>query len=77
VGPSGHVVVAVAFWNASQTGVAYSATQASTLEEAGPIAGAATISAGSSESSPNALSASVGTSTLTFGAYTLTIDVDA
>lgn len=77
VGPSGHVVVAVAFWNASQKGVVYSATQASALEETGPIAGAATISAGSSESSPNALTASVGTSTLTFGSYTLTIDVSA
>ena len=77
VGPSGHVVVAVAFWNATQKGVIYSATQASALEETGSIAGAATISAGSSESSPNALTASVGTSTLTFGAYTLTIDVNA
>ena len=77
VGPSGHVVVAVAFQNASREGIVYSATQASALEEAGPIAGAATISAGSSESSPNALTVSVGTSSLTFGAYTLTIDVNA
>ncbi len=74
VGTAGSVVVSVAFWDANQNPVAYSATQAATINEAGDP-GAATIGAGSSGSSPNALSLPLGTSVLSCGPYTLTIEV--
>ena len=75
VGTSGSVVVSVTFWDSGKSPFAYSATQASTIEETGQNTGAVTINAGSSGSGPEALTASVGTSTLTFGPYTLTINV--
>ena len=74
VGTGGSVVVSVAFWDAHQNPVAYSATQAATIDEAGDP-GAATISAGSSGSSPSALRLPLGTSALSCGPYTLTIEV--
>jgi hypothetical protein len=75
VGTAGRAVLSVAFWDSSGDPVVYSATQASTISEAGQVSGSATIGAGAWESAPNALTASVGTSTLTFGPYTLTINV--
>jgi hypothetical protein len=77
VGTSGRAVLSVTFWGSSADAVVYSATQASTISESGQVSGSATIGAGASGSAPNALTASLGTSTLTFGPYTLTINVSS
>ena len=76
-GTSGSVVVSVTFRDSGNDPVVYSPTQASTINETGQNTGAVTINAGASGSGPNALTASVGTSTLTFGPYTLTINVSS
>jgi hypothetical protein len=75
VGTSGSVAFSVNFLSAGQSPVVYSSTQASTVSETGQSTGAVTIGAGASGSAPKALSASLGTSTLIFGPYTLTINV--
>jgi hypothetical protein len=77
VGTSGCVVFSATFWNSGKSPVVYSATQASTINETGHSTGSVTISANASGSSPNALTASLGTSTLTFGPYTLTLNVSS
>ena len=77
VGTSGRAVLSVTFWGSSADAVVYSATQASTISESGQVSGSATIGAGASGSAPNALTASLGTSSLTFGPYTLTINVSS
>ncbi len=81
-GNSGTVVFYVVFVNASGSPVVYSSTQSSTITESGHDSGSVTIAAGASSSSPNTLSAShkgasTKTSTLTFGPYTLTINVSS
>lgn len=55
----------------------YSASQASTGDETGGSLGLATVNADPSSSSPDVLTASLGTSTLTFGPYILTVKVAA
>lgn len=77
VGATGSVAFSVTFWNAGKSPVVYSATQASTVNETGHSTGSVTIGAGASASSPGGLTASVGTSTLNFGPYTLTITVSS
>ena len=77
VGTSGSVVFSVTFWNAGKSAVVYSATQASTINETGHGTGSVTINADTAGSSPSGLTASPGTSTLTFGPYTLTINVSS
>jgi hypothetical protein len=77
VGTSGSAVFSVTFWNSSRGPAVYSATQASTINEAGRGAGSVTINANTAGSSPNVLTVSPGTSTLTFGPYTLTINVSS
>jgi len=77
VGTSGSVVFSVAFWNSGQSPVVYSATQPSTINETGSSLGRVTVNANASSSSPNALTASLGTSRLTFGPYILTINVSS
>jgi large repetitive protein len=80
--PSGQVVFYTQFLNSSGTPVTYSSTQPSTITETGQNTGTATILAGASSSSPSTLTAShtgnsTKTSTLTFGPYTLTINVSS
>lgn len=77
VGTTGSVVFSVGFWTAGGGPVLYSATQASTIEETGQSTGSVTIGANESGSSPQVLTASLGTSRLTFGPYTLTINVSS
>jgi hypothetical protein len=82
VGSGGHVAFYATFVNSSGTQVVYSATQASTITETGQNTGSVTIGANASSSSPNSLTAShtgssTKTSTLTFGPYTLTINVNS
>jgi hypothetical protein len=77
VGTSGHVDFSVAFWNSGKSPVVYSATQASTIDETGHSTGSVILNANSSGPSPNGFTASLGTSTLTFGPYTLTINVSS
>jgi hypothetical protein len=82
VGMSGNVTYYVTFVNASGTQVVYSASQASTITESGENSGTVTIAAGASSSNPNTLTAShtgdsSKVSTLTFGTYTLTIQVQS
>jgi hypothetical protein len=77
VGASGSVVFSVTFWNSGNSPVVYSATQASTINETGQSTGSVKINATASSSSPNALTASLGTSTLSFGPYTLTLNVSS
>jgi hypothetical protein len=77
VGTSGRAVFSVTFWNSGKSAVVYSATQASTINETGHGTGSVTINANAAGSSPNGLTVSPGTSTLTFGPYTLTINVSS
>jgi hypothetical protein len=82
VGAGGHVVFYVTFLSSTGTQVVYSTTQSSTITESGQNSGTVTIAAGASSSSPNTLTAShtggtTNTSTLTFGAYTLAINVSS
>jgi hypothetical protein len=77
VGAGGSAVLVVTFTDADQGPGLYSATQASVVDESGQDTGSVTIAAGASASSPQTLTAAVGTSTLTFGPYALTIDVSA
>jgi hypothetical protein len=77
VGTSGIAVFSVTFWNSGRNPVVYSATQASTIDETGQGTGSVTINANTAGSNPNGLTASPGTSTLTFGPYTLTIVVSS
>jgi hypothetical protein len=77
VGTSGRVVFSVAFWNSGKSPVVYSATQASTINESGHSTGSVTINANTSGPSANGLTASLGTSTMAFGPYTLTINVSS
>lgn len=75
VGTAGRVAFSVTFWSSSKGPVVYSATQPSTISETGHGSGSVTINANASGSSPGALTASLGASTLSFGPYTLTINV--
>lgn len=75
VGAGQSVALLVTFWNSNQSPIVYSATQASTIDETGQNTGSVTIRANASGSSPDPLAASPGTSTLTFGPFTLTISV--
>ncbi len=75
VGAAGRIAFSVSFWNGGKSPVVYSATQASTVSETGQSAGSVTIGAGASSSTPGGLTASVGTSTLAFGPYSLTLTV--
>jgi hypothetical protein len=77
VGAGQSVAFVVTFWDSNQGPVAYSATQASTIEETGQSNGIVTIPANASNSSPGTLTASFGTSTLIFGPFTLTIGVSS
>ena len=77
VGTSGSAVFSVTFLNSGKSPVVYSATQASTVNETGHGTGSATINANTAGSSPDLLNASSGSSTLTFGPYTLTINVSS
>jgi Putative Ig domain len=77
VGAAGRAAFSVTFWNAGKGPVVYSATQSSTVHETGQTTGGVTIGAGASGSGPGALTASLGTSTLTFGSYTLKVTVGA
>lgn len=79
---AGSVVVYVTFWDSGKNPVVYSATQASTIAETGQNTGSVIIGANASSSNPNTLTAghsgnSTKTSTLTFGPYTLTINVSS
>ena len=77
VGNAGHLAFSVVFWNATQQPVVYSGTQASKISESGQGTGAVTIQAGASGSSPETLTAPLGTSTLNFGPYSVTVNVSA
>lgn len=82
VGSGGHVTFFATFVDGSGNQVVYSSTQASTIAETGQNTGNVTIGANASSSSPSTLTAShtgsaTKTSTLTFGPYTLTINVDS
>ena len=77
VGTSGRVVFSATFWNSGKSPVAYSATQASTINETGHSTGSVTINANTSGTSPSGLTVSLGTSTMSFGPYTLTIKVSS
>jgi hypothetical protein len=79
-GNGGHVTFSVQFLSASNAPVVYSTTQASTVTETGNNSGSVTIPANAASSSPNTLIAghtggSTKASTLTFGPYTLKINV--
>ena len=67
----------VTFWDSSQGPIVYSATQASTIGETGQDTGSVTIQANASGSGPVPLFGSPGTSTLTFGPFTLTVVVSS
>jgi len=78
--PFGDVTVYATFVNSTGTQIVYSHTQTSTIFETGWNTGNVTIAANASSSNPNTLTAShagnsTKTSTLTFGPYTLTINV--
>ncbi len=80
-GMAGNVVFTVTFVNSSGTATVYS-TQSSTITESGNNTGSVTINGGASSSSPSTLTAShtgssTKTSTLTFGSFTLTINVSS
>ena len=77
VGTSGNLVFSITFWNSSKSPVVYSATQASTVNDSGHSTAGVTINANAAGSSPNGVTAPLGTSTLTFGPYTLTINVSS
>ena len=77
VGTSGSAVFSVTFLNSGKSPVVYSATQASTVNETGHGTGSATINANTAGSSPDPLNVSLGSSTLTFGQYMLTINVSS
>jgi hypothetical protein len=77
VGTTGSVVFSVTFWSSGKSPVVYSVTQASTINETGHSTGSVTINANTPGSSPTGLTASLGTSTLTFGPYSLTINVSS
>jgi hypothetical protein len=77
VGAAGQVAFIVTLWDSNQGPAVYSATQPSVVDETGQNTGKVTIPANGSGSGRDALSASVGTSTLTFGPYVLTINVSA
>ncbi len=76
VGSAGSVVLSVRFVDSGGASAVYSATQASTITEAGQSSSNVTIGADAS-SSPATVTASLGTSTLTFGPYALTLDVSS
>jgi hypothetical protein len=77
VGTTGSVAFSVTFWSSGKSPVVYSATQASTINETGRSTGSVTINANTPGPSPTGLTATLGTSTLTFGPYTLTINVSS
>ena len=77
VGTTGSVVFSVMFWSAGKSPVVYSATQASMINETGRSTGSVTINANTSGASPTGLTAPLGTSALTFGPFTLTINVSS
>lgn len=76
VGPSGSVVLSVDFRNGAGAPAVYSATQASTVAASGPSAGHVTLGAGAA-SAPNALIVAAGTESLSFGPYTLVVNVSS
>jgi len=78
--PFGDVTFYATFVNSTGTQVVYSHTQASTIFETGWNSGRVSIAANASSSNPNTLTVShagnsTKASTLTFGPYTLTINV--
>ena len=75
VGPAGRVAFTVTFWTATRGPAVYSASQSSSIHETGQTVGTVTVDAGAAGSGPNALTASLGTSTLTFGPYSLVVTV--
>ncbi len=75
VGAGGRVTLSVTFETAGQGPAVYSTTQASTIHETGQSAGSVTVGAGAAGSGPDALTASLGISTLTFGPYSLVVTV--
>jgi hypothetical protein len=80
VGMSGSVVFYVTFVNSSGIQTVYSVTQSSTITETGQNSGSVTIAANATNSNPNTLTAAhtgnaTKTTTLTFGSFTLTINV--
>ena len=82
VGSGGSVTFEVTFVTSTGTQIVYSATQSSTITEAGNNSGSVTIAANASSSHPSSLTAShsgsaTKTSTLTFGPFTLTINVSS
>jgi hypothetical protein len=82
VGNNGNVKFFVEFVDASGAPIVYSSTQDSPITETGASTGTPTIVAGTSSSSPTKVTAAhtgggTGTSTLTFGPYTLTINVSS
>jgi hypothetical protein len=77
VGAGQSVSFLVSFWDSNKDPVVYSATQASTIGESGQSTGSVTIQAGAPGSGSDSLSASLGTSTLTFGPFTLKIGVSS
>ncbi len=72
---SGSVIVSVGFVDSGGSPAVYSATQACTIDETGQSSGSVTIGADATGSYSGVLTASLGTSTLSFGPYTLTLDV--
>lgn len=79
-GNAGSVTFNVAFVNSSGTPVVYSATESSTVTEAGAAGAGSVLIAANATTSTSTLTAShtgnsTKTSTLTFGPYTLTINV--
>jgi Putative Ig domain len=77
VGTSGNLVFSVTFWNSGKSPVVYSATQASTVNDSAHSTAGVTINANATGSSPDGVTAPLGTSTLTFGPYTLTVNVSS
>ena len=77
VGAGQSVAFVVTFWDSNQGPIVYSASQTSTIDETGQSTGTVTIQANASDSSPGSLTASLGTSTLTFGPFKLTIGVSS
>lgn len=75
VGAAGRVAFSVTFWTAAKGPAVYSASQSSSIHETGQAVGTVTVGAGAAGSGPNALTAPLGTSTLTFGPYSLVITV--
>ncbi len=77
VGTGGTAAVFVGFVNAPTGPAVYSTSQGATIEVTGQRSGTVTINPNASTSSPLTLKLPLGTSTLTFGPYSLTLTVSA